>query len=328
MSEDWTVDISAKTPLDRKASNEEITKQGTVLDQPAVLVTHGSSIRLKVSGFVSEAAANDACPYLCFGLKYLGVKKSLPIRFSETPRKVFLYDNPEEAAKNISKTFGGSGTEFGSQVHGIMDEGAPAIYRSHHRIVMLSLGSPSVVTSLLGGDHKGLEDVDWGAGQASSVDELPANLETAIELFNNSGFEPSPSAEFIVLVAALEQIFPPEQVDVKTRQLIESIAESLEQQASQANDDDCQLIKDLWQRILGLKRESISKSIKHGAACILAEDKELRVSLSKEIGTIYSRRSDFAHKGEANLSTLSRLREIVQSILLVKLSELQGTGSK
>lgn len=60
MAEDWTVDIPLRTPSERQASKDGVTTTGTVLGRPAVLVTHGSAIRLKVSGFASQQEAERA----------------------------------------------------------------------------------------------------------------------------------------------------------------------------------------------------------------------------------------------------------------------------
>lgn len=211
MVEDWTVDIPLKTPSNRQASKDKVETTGSVLGKPATLTTHGSGIRLKVSGFESNIAANEACPSLCFGVRYMSLSIPIAVEFDNTPQKVASARDPRAAALNVSASFGGA--DFGKELHGIMYDGAPAIYLTGQNITMISGHDVNFIISGIGKTGEALKWIDAGANQYSAVSTVDEEVDIALELFNLAGFEPSPRAAFIVHYTALEQLFPPLQVD-------------------------------------------------------------------------------------------------------------------
>lgn len=331
MSDDWTVDIPLRTPADRPASKDKTETRGTVLGRSALLVTEGTSIRLMVSGFPGKDEALAACPHICFGLRYMSLQTPIAVRFNLTPQDVVFSPDPREAARNISKSFGGA--DFGAEVHGIMQDGAPAIYPTGQKVLMLSGGEVSFTITGMGKPDQALRWIDEGAASGTELQHLPEDLDTAIELFNLAGFETSPRAAFIVHCTALEQLFKPQPVDESTRQEIESMETALTKKAADAtSDEESRMFQRLKGRLGNLKRYSIASSVQEGVAGILAPHSPKQAeTIIEEVRAIYSVRHDLAHAGRAELGDAPRkLQEILKKVLIVRLGvqKLDDGGAK
>jgi hypothetical protein len=320
MTEDWTVDIPLRTPSGREASKDEVTTKGKVLGRPAELTTHGTSIRLKVTGFASKEEAELACPRLCFGLRYMSLQVPIAIRLELYPQKVAFCPDPVEGAKNVSRSFGG--TDFGDEVHGIMQDGAPAIYPTGNKILMFTGGEVTMTISGLGKPSDAMRWIAEGAASAAATTEIDDTLATAIELFNLAGFEPSPRAAFIVHCTALEQLFPPEEVDPLTADHIARIGEELGQKAGNAStEEERQLLDRLRQRVQFLKRDSTARAVQNGVSRMLSDDDDGRAeALATEVRDIFKVRHTLAHRGSADLGDAPRrLLDLLKQVLLRKL---------
>lgn len=320
MSDDWTLDIPFRTPSDRPASKDKVETKGTILGRPAVLVTDGTSVRLKVSGFSSQSDAQAACPRICFGLRYMSLQTPVAVRFNLTPQDVVFSPDPREAARNVSKTFGGA--DFGAEVHGIMQDGSPAIYQTGQTVLMFSGSEVSLTITGMGKPEQALRWIHQGAASAIGTRVLPDELDTAIELFNLAGFETSPRAAFIVHCTALEQLFKPQPVDEGTRQEIDAMSAALTKKAAEStSDDQRRMYERLKGRLGNLKRYSIASSVQEGVAGILAPDDAERSSvIIQEVQAIYRVRHDLAHAGRAELGDAPRkLQAILKDVLLAQL---------
>lgn len=319
MEENWTVDIPLRTPDDRQASKDEVTTSGTVLGKPAVLVTKGSSIRLKVSGFDSREAAEGACPRLCFGLQYMSLHVAVAVAINPTPQRITSHPDPVVAASNISQTFGG--TNFGTEIHGIMQAGSPAIYPTSHKILMLTGGSVTFTITGIGNPDDALQWIAVGADMDYAAVGKIDGLALANELFNLAGFEPSPSAAFIVHCTALEQLFPPEVVDPITVSHIERMAAELKKLSVEAQSEaERQALERLRDRILILKRDSKGRAVQGGVVETLASADGSRASeLLVQLREINRVRNKLAHEGRAELGTAAQqLQDILKAVLLMK----------
>lgn len=320
MNDDWTVDIPLRTPADRPASKDKTETRGTVLGRPAVLVTEGTSIRLKVSGFPGKGEALAACPHICFGLRYISLQTPIAVRFNLTPQDVVFSPDPREAARNVSKTFGGA--NFGDEVHGIMQDGAPAIYPTGQKVLMLSGGEVSFTITGMGKPDQALPSIDEGAASGVEHQNLPDDLDTAIELFNLAGFETSPRAAFIVHCTALEQLFKPLPVDDIARQEIESMEAALTKKAVDATSEgQRRMFERLKGRLGNLKRYSIASSVQEGVARLLAPlNQKQAETIIEELRAIYRVRHDLAHAGRAELGDAPRrLQSILKEVLIARL---------
>lgn len=321
---DWTVDIPLRTPPARPASKGEVQTAGTILGLPATLITNGTSVRLKVTGFPSEQEARQACPRLCFGLRYMSVQTPIAVRMNLTPQDVVFSKNPREAAANVSKSFGG--TDFGTDVHGIMEDGAPAIYPTGNKILMFSFGEVTLKITGIGKPEQTMQLIAEGTDLAKGGVDIPDDLDIALELFNLSGFETSPRAAFIVHCTALEQLFRPKKVDAATLQDIERIESELCQQTKAATSElEKTRIVRLKERLGMLKRYSITASLQEGVSSLLAPNDTQRAEQIKvEIREIYRVRSELAHAGRADLGNLPRrLQTLLKDVILARLQSLQ-----
>ena len=203
-------------------------------------------------------------------------------------------------------------------MHGIMDTGAPAIYPTGNKILMMSGGSASFVITGLGSPGEAMKWIAEGAELGASEATLQDSIATAVELFNLSGFEPSPRAAFITRCTALEQLFPPEEVDGKTIGQITKIANALEHEATTSQSaEERELLIRLRDRILKLKRDSIARAVQSGVARTLAPQDAAHASLlNSELRSIYKVRHALAHRGRADLGSLSqRLKDVLRQVL-------------
>ena len=242
---------------------------------------------------------------------------------NSTPQDVVFSKDPREAAGNVSKSFGG--TDFGTEVHGIMEDGAPAIYPTGQKILMLSGGEVTLTITGIGKPEQAMQRIAEGADLAQGRVDVPDDLDTAVGLFNLSGFEPSPRAAFVVHCTALEQLFRPEKVDAETLQDIKRMESDLDQQAAAATTE---MEKTRLGRLMGrlgiLKRYSIAVSLQNGVSSLLAaNDSQRAEQIKNELRDIYRVRNDLAHAGRAELGDLPRrLQTLLKEVILARLQSL------
>jgi hypothetical protein len=312
MMEDWTIDIPMKTPPHREASKEEVITSGLVFGKPALLIANRTRLRLKVSGFKSEGEAHGASAKLCFGVRWMGLQVPIALQFSNTPQKVVKV--APDFKLNLS-------IDSDKKIDCLMVDGSPAIYRTGDKVLMASGGEVNFVISGLGDFQKALQWINEGAERFNESSESDEKVDTALELFNLAGFEPSSKADFLVLCTALEQLFPQENVDAFTLAKLDEIAEALVSQSQNASPSEKSALDRLRDRILDLKSEAISKAVRDGVAKTLGAGSSAEAqTLAEEVKQIYKVRNALAHKGRADLgSAPHRLKELLVQVLMRRL---------
>ncbi len=255
----------------------------------------------------------------------MSVQTPIAVRMNLTPQDVVFSKDPREAAANVSKSFGG--TDFGTEVHGIMEDGAPAIYPTGQKILMLSGGEVTLTITGIGKPEQAMLWIAEGADLAQGCVDIPEDLDTAVELFNLSGFERSPRAAFVVHCTALEQLFRPEKVDTATLQDIQRMESELDKRAATATTElDKTRLGRLKGRIGILKRYSIAASLQEGVSSLLApKDPQRAEQIKDELRDIYRARNDLAHAGRVDLGDLPRrLQIMLKDVILARLQSLHG----
>lgn len=156
---------------------------------------------------------------------------------------------------------------------------------------------------------------------------VPYDLDTAVELFSLSGFEPSPRAAFGVHCTALEQLFQPQKVDAEILEEIERMESQLDQRAAAATSVQNKARFDRLKGRLGiLKRYSIAASVQEGVTNLLASDDTRRAEqIKSDLRDFYTARNDLARQTELG-DLPRRLQTLLQEVILARLRALHQQG--
>lgn len=104
----------------------------------------------------------------------MSVQTPIAVRMNLTSQDVVFTKDPREAAANVSRSLGG--TDFGTEVHGIMQDGAPAIYQTWQKILMMSGGEVTLTIAGIGSPERAMKWISDGAELAlglGPIDWIP-----------------------------------------------------------------------------------------------------------------------------------------------------------
>ena len=154
-----------------------------------------------IDGFTSADAANRFITSVWAGLTWALLNRSIAFRAVLEPRRVVFADDPVEATKNISKSFGD--ITFDQPLDGLVDGHAPCVYPSDRRVRVVTANSVTLrmnnsVEEFFASFAEGLSATNAEAVAADT------RLRTALELYNIHFTETSRHAKLLTLVMALE----------------------------------------------------------------------------------------------------------------------------
>lgn len=257
---------------------------------------------LEVRGFEDENEAFNFIGHLWAGIRWAAVDQQTPLSAILEPRTVAFTDDPEEAAKNLAESFGGTSVE--ASVDGIADGMAPYIYPSDKNVKRLFIGDISVSQGRVA--RKFLDALVHGLKVTSSTSGIADDrLDTALDLYSASHAETSQGAKLLTLMTCLESIAmsvpkPKVAQDLMDRWESELRQEKLKHDATSIEFDGL----DALERELSFRRDSslrsriwnlVYDSLRHSRG--EAEAKKLAVRVRE----IYDQRSKVAHEGHIHI---------------------------
>jgi hypothetical protein len=271
---------------------------------------------LYASGLPSEEEAHDVLRQLVMGLYWAAVEQGIGVSFRAAPQTLVLADDPAEAARNLSRSFG---IGFEDPVRGLSDGDKPAIFRSDQNIRKIYLSAGKVT---VGVQSDRFVSILLAGSKLGPFDRLKTEpkLKLALDLYCISHFEVSAGARFLTMCTALEVAAPSAPMADRAVQLIDGWRLDALRLARQAEPDSQEQtdLQALANRVGNLKTTSHSQRIKNYVRRMIqfqggADADEL----AKEILALYSLRGTLVHDGVADLgSGATRLDEILRRVLM------------
>ena len=295
------------------------------LDEPYVCEHSDLSLRLgeqsglyffSVGVFSDEEAGNAFIPKLWAGLMWALLHQGLSPEAELSSQVITYTEDPNEAAKNVSKSMGLKGEKLDA----ILDGSLPAVYGSD-KVVRVLTGQQ---VSLLLGFSPG-KTVSF----VSEVLSLPhpervladRKFKVALDLYNAFFRETSANARFLTLNMALEALAPSEPKHQCAVAIIERwVAETKQLQETVKPDSEEWHAYDSLIREIGFRKEkSIRSSIRNLVRSTLqASDPEAEL-LSGQTVKLYDMRCRLVHDGYVPAEDLgkavTKLKNIVFRVL-------------
>lgn len=282
----------------------------------------GKSHLVVVSGFRSEERAKAYIGNVWTGLIWLILSRGLPLGFNPSPQEVVQYDNPSEAAENLSATVGL--LNEGPVDYHLTSKG-PAVLRTQTRYDWSEGGVATVVTSTPAVEILRLlcEGVAFPRSEAVYNNE---KLRLALELYATYFTEPSPRAKFLSLVMVLEALTEHDERPKVVCDLLDEFKKRIKKLRSETKD---RAVDRSLETLISKfhYEESIQDQIRNAIRQALISDDDVD-RLVNLITPIYQCRSDLMHKGEVEPSRLqeqtSNAQNLVRRVLIAKFIDASG----
>jgi hypothetical protein len=284
---------------------------------------------MKISGFASEDLAKAFISNLWAGLMWVLLRYGLsPDMILET-QNVQYPDDPYQAAKKLSKTFG---CEIEGRVDGLIDGDRPAIYLTDRHMRALKTGQANIgITS--SSDHiiRTFQEA-VAFPECASIIEDP-KLRVALELFGAYFTESSVNARFLALVMSLEAL----STGVLKTKLVLDLIEKWKMEAEEMQDkfspdsDDFSSLEAIAREVSVRKEDSIRRQIRNLVHDTLQsnEDKDAK-DLARRAVQIYDLRSRLVHDGQVDSHELdgavAEIKNIVERVLRARFVHIAKTN--
>lgn len=293
---------------------------------PILLNREGSTYVLTVKGFESETEARDYLANIRSGLTWLLLNRGVSIDASYNPQEVFLADDPAEAARNLSQSFGG--LDLGDEVHGLLDNNRPAIYPSDGNFKVISAGKASIRQTASPADVIDLLAFGMSVRSPEGIGE-DERLWAAFDLYSAFYGESSVRARFLTLVMVLESLTEPSLRPPIIQDMVDRFAEIIDESLVDVDDGSAETFAlEALRREIDphRRRNSIRASLREMILTVLADDEDSD-DVAQRAVDIYDKRSRLVHGGSIQPNELSRLTDEVRQIVhrLLKVHFLQAT---
>lgn len=276
----------------------------------SVLVTAKDSAGyfvLEARDFVTEDEALAYVPYLKTGLWNLAIDRNIAfVPFFER-RDITRPDDPEEAARNLEKSFK---VPYTGPVHGLTQEAGFSVYQASENILFISMdgGKAYVLTPWKMVEKALSEGIQFGNAGSEKTDP---NLTTALDLYLAHFSESSIRAKFLTLMMALEVLAPVTEKHAVAVGMLTDFAATVQVKLNTTIDDEARdalqaLHKDIEFRKETSIRRRVRRLILDGTPLPEAE----RLEWARKVVKAYDLRGSMVHSGTVELKVLSEAHSV------------------
>lgn len=257
---------------------------------------NGQFCVLTVTGFESSAAARDFITPIWAGLTWVLLNRGIVFRAELEPRSVVFFDDPVEAARNISK---GLSRQLDQRLDGMGDGHGPCVYASDKHLRFLT---SLPVTARIGNPvEQFLDYFEEGIGAKNSEAIISdTRLRTAIDLYCAHFTETSRHAKLITLVMAIESLTNKSDKQAVALELIAKWQSEIKD-AMDVLDPDCEdhfSLKCLERELLFRRETSIRSRVKDLVLQTFSECSAREAhELANKAVRIYDMRGSLVHDG-------------------------------
>jgi ATP dependent DNA ligase domain len=263
---------------------------------------------LMAGDFDSEAEAEAFLPRIKGGLWNIAIEHNIAFDPDFERRPITRSANPEQAGRNVAKTFGGPIKEPVKPLHGLGDEGGYTIFQSGENIKYFAMGGATAYVST-GRDPfsktlaEGIQNARLGAK------EQDTSLATAIDVYLAHFYETSIRARFLTLMMCLEVLAPRTERHPTAVQLLSEFKGQVQAQSVQVEGEEGDALEALLREIDFKKETSIRRRLR---SLVLEEAplaKDARIGLAKEVVDAYDLRGSIVHSATVDSQALNEANE-------------------
>jgi len=310
--ETWTIHLPFTLSPGKKISLPDQDHQGRIDRWECCLSGGENSYTLKICGLPDRDTAETFVQQLGGGLLWARESVQTGIHFDLNLDKVKYFEDPKAAARNIF----GSDTE--RLVDCVIDSARTAVFPSDKQIATVTAFPVTIIQGIR--PDRFMSALEEGAclpNAAQIVENERVRL--ASEVYSHSHFESSLKSRFLSQMTVLEVLSERPQQPEPLQNLIGKWVLEIDEAQQHSNDpDEKNFLERLKSRLLDLKEESITESVRILVRKALKQLKDPKTSeLVGRIGPLYRVRSKIVHGKSVNLGqTPSQLQEIVSKTLL------------
>ena len=278
----------------------------------------GAFYVLEVTGLASESACQEYVHQLWSGFNWLLLKRGVAAEASLKFDKVVYAPDPEEAARNLEKSFG---LRNKRPVHGLVNDNMPAAYPSNKNIRFVGFGNSSVVVGTPV-EHMFNFLTEGMSVRGAKPTVTDSKLQTGLDLLAAHWTEHSDNARLLTLVLALESLMsdpPRHQVVVRFLDKWKGEVEARKNDFTE-DSEERHALESLERELLFKKTDSLRRQVR----TLVRESLDYlghkeAAELAKKAVWVYDKRSKLVHEGVLPQQVLSEAimnaRTIVQLVL-------------
>lgn len=283
---------------------------------------------LSVGTFPNEEAGRAFIPKLWAGLMWTMLHQGLSPEANLSPQEIKYCEDPWEAARNLSKSWGLKV----EKLDGILDGSIPAIYGSDKVVKVLTVQQASLLLGF---------PPDKTVTFLGEVLALPhpenvledQKLKVALDLYNAFFRETSANARFLTLNMALEALAPSEPKHPCAIEAIDRWIGDLKrlQEGVQLDSDEWHSYNSLIHEVGFRKEKSIRSSIRSLIYSVLHPLEPDAEALSGQAVRLYDIRSRLVHDGHVSGEDLGQavteIRKIAVRVLKARFLQVASRES-
>jgi hypothetical protein len=269
---------------------------------------------LTITGFPTEDSAKRYINNVWTGLMWMLLHHDLSPDAILEPQKVAYGEDPYQAAKNLSKSFG---IHIDGPIDGLIDGARPAIYSTDKKLHSITGGQVAVTMSTPA--EQVLKFIGTGAAFTESARVIDdAKLRVALELYGLYFTESSANTRFLTLVMALEAVatgVPRSQLVLRLLDKWKKEADEMQNGVESESDDSISLDA-LSRELFFRKEDSIRRQIRNLVSTTLQANGDTDASeMAKLAVRIYDLRSTLVHEGKLESRVLSKATSDAKNIV-------------
>lgn len=273
---------------------------------------------LSISGFKSDDACRHFKDELWAAFMWAQLKKGMAFKVEHTFDNIAYSDNPEQAARNLEKSFG---MPYAGPVDGLASGNFPAIYPSDKQLrfvtggdATLTIGTPAqqIVDVLF-------EGLEVRRGMAHPLDE---RLQTALDLYAAYWYEQTLNAKFLTLMLALECLMTPMPRHHLVRNMLDAWEPDVKarRDAYSSGSEEYRALNSLLTELIFKRSDSLTLQLRTLVKNSLAAVNDSRAdAFSERASKVYGKRSKLVHDGSLPPGELEQVtqeaKEIVEAVL-------------
>lgn len=257
------------------------------------------------------------------GFLWMMINHNIAFKADYVEQKIHYATNPIEAAKNVSKSFGGK-MEI-DKLDALIDRDRPAIYPEDKKIYKLGAGS---VRAEIGRNWVNCFDfIKQGFFSKKSSEIIKdKKLFLALDLYRLHFFESSPRGQLLILFTALEVLLEEQKRPTIILKLIKKWKEEVEDLIKGHKNGSNQIaLSNIKHELLFKEERSIRAKIKTSITKTFKGNGTKSREYVADAIKIYDTRSRLVHTGNVPDKELKwaqgKIKEIMQNILKIKMSK-------
>jgi len=243
------------------------------------------------------------------GLWNIAIEHNIAFKPYFERRTITRPEDPEQAARNLAKSFGQPIKEPIEPVHGLTEEEGYTIFRSGDNIRYVAMGEVTAHVST-GWEYFSRTLAEGIQNARPLAEALDADLATAIDLYLAGFYETSIRARFLTFIACLEVPAPVTERHAAAVQAPSHFKRQVEAQLAEATEVEERDALEALLREIDFKKEiSIRRRVRRLVLSEAPLAENARADLAKKVVESYDLRGTVVHAGAVDSQALYEAHE-------------------